>query len=137
VGLSGWRPPVAVVVGGGVGTGLRLGLDTLLPHSDQGFPLSTLIINVLGSLLLGLLVSTVWRRASTPSWLKAGLGTGLIGSFTTFSALAVSLVAQSAAGEWMPALLTLVASLLLGLGAAALGLRLGGRRRTPIDEVDE
>ena len=128
---------LAVAVGGIVGTGLRLGLDTLLPHSDSGFPLSTLIINVLGSFLLGLLVSTLWARASTPSWLKAGLGTGLLGSFTTFSALSVSLVAQSASGEWMPALLTLAASLLLGFGAAALGLRLGGRRATPIDEVDE
>jgi CrcB protein len=126
------------VAGGGViGTGLRLGLDALLPHSDDGFPLSTLIINVVGSLLLGLLVSTLWQRASTPAWFRAGLGTGLIGSFTTFSALTVSLVAQSNSGEWMPALLTLVLHLLLGFGAAALGLRLGSRPPAAIDRVDE
>ncbi|CAN5285652.1 fluoride efflux transporter CrcB [soil metagenome] len=135
--MSRGQAPLAVAAGGIIGTGLRLGLDTLLPHSERSFPVSILIVNTLGSFLLGLLVSTAWRRASTPSWLKAGLGAGLLGSFTTFSALTVSLVAQSASGEWMPALVTLAASLLLGFGAAALGLRLGGREPAPIDEVDE
>lgn len=122
--------------GGVVGTGLRLLLDVLVPHGDAGFPVSTLLINVIGSFALGFLVARVWPRS--PTWLRAGLGAGLLGSFTTFSALAASLVSLTAAGEWMPALLYLVASLLLGLAAAWLGLRLG-RPRGPvaIDAVDE
>ncbi len=44
------------LVGGLVGTGLRLGIDALLPHGDDGFPLSTLLINVAGSFALGMLV---------------------------------------------------------------------------------
>ena len=122
-------------MGGAVGTGLRLGLDTAIPHADAAFPLSTLIINVVGALTLGALVARVWPSA--PSWLRAGLGAGLLGSFTTFSALAVSLVALGAASEWALALLYLAASALLGLGAAALGLRLGRSTASPIDTVDE
>ena len=125
------------MVGGALGTGLRLAVDTLVPHSDTGFPVSTLVINVVGAFTLAVLVARVWPI--TPQWLKAGLGAGLLGSFTTFSALAVSLVALGATGEWMIAIGYLVASLALGLGAAALGLRLGSRTRraVAIDMVDE
>ena len=62
---------------------------------------------------------------------------GLLGSFTTFSALAVSLVSLTAAGFGMLALAYLVATLVLGLAAAALGLRLGSPRVTEVDLVDE
>ncbi len=127
------RDILAVIVGGLVGTGLRLAIDTALPHTDLGFPWSTLVINTLGAFTLAVLVARVW--AGAPSWLRAGLGAGLLGSFTTFSALAVSLVSLAAGGEWMPALAYLAATLVLGLGAAWLGLRLG--RPTPIDLVDE
>ena len=90
-----------MLVGGLVGTGLRLGIDALLPHADDAFPWSTLLINVVGSFALGVLVARVWPTA--PAWLRAGLGAGLLGSFTTFSAVAVSLVALADAGEWATA----------------------------------
>ncbi|MFZ2964381.1 MAG: CrcB family protein, partial [Rhodoglobus sp.] len=102
--------------------------------ADDAIPWSTLGINVLGSFLLGALVSVAWDR--TPAWLRAGLGPGLLGSFTTFSALAVSLVTLAGAGAWMPAAAYLVASIVLGLAAALLGLRLA-RRNPPIDEAGE
>lgn len=117
------RDVLAVLAGGVLGTSLRLGIDAALPHGDTGFPLSTLIINCVGALALGILVSRVWGVA--PDWAKAGLGPGLLGSFTTFSAVAVSLVSLGAAGEWMPALAYLALTLVLGIGAAALGLALG------------
>lgn len=136
------REVIAVLVGGFVGTGLRLGLDTLIPHGDDGFPVSTLLINITGSLALGMLVAAVWPRVN--SWQKAGLGAGLVGSYTTFSALAVSLVSLTAAGEIVVAVVYLVASLALGFGAAWLGLVIGARLAprvvdaapvTPADEV--
>lgn len=116
-----------MIVGGLVGTSLRLGLDTAMPHPDDTFPLSTLIINVVGALVLGVLAARLW--GSAPSWLRAGLGPGLLGSFTTFSALAISLVTLSISGQWMLALAYFAATLLFGFGAAALGLRFGRRRR--------
>lgn len=125
---------LAALLGGVCGTGLRILIDAVMPHTDAEFPLGTLILNVVGAFILGLLVARLWSGA--PEWLKVGLGTGLLGSFTTFSALMVSLVAQTASGLWMLAAAYLVLSLALGLGAAALGLRVG-RVATPIDWVDE
>lgn len=125
-----------MIAGGAVGTGLRLTIDLLLPHADDALPISTLVANVVGAFALGLLVGRLWPTA--PVWLRAGLGAGLLGSFTTFSAVAVAVVALSSAGEWMLAATYLAATLALGLAAAALGLRLGHRRpHAPIDLVDE
>jgi len=126
-------PVLAVVIGGLIGTGLRLGLDALIPHGDAQFPLSTLVINIVGSFLLGLLVARIWPIA--PSWLRAGLGTGLLGAFTTFSAFAVALVTLTRSGAGWVAVVYLVLSVALGLAAAFLGLRFG-RRPEPI-EADE
>jgi CrcB protein len=87
---------LAVLLGGLLGTGLRLAIDAALPHTDAAFPWSTLLINVAGSFLLAFLVARVWPTA--PAWLRAGLGTGVLGSFTTFSALIVSLLTLTRAG---------------------------------------
>jgi CrcB protein len=65
----------------------------------------------------------VWPTAS--EWLKAGIGPGLLGSFTTFSAVAIIL---NDLGFTVEGVLYLAATLVLGLGAAFAGLRLGARR---------
>jgi CrcB protein len=132
--MSMGRALAAVAVGGSVGTGIRLGLDLMISHDADSFPVSTLIVNTLGAFVLGVLVARLWPVA--PSWLRAGLGAGLLGSFTTFSAVAVSLVSLGAAGAWMLALGYLAATLILGLTAAWLGLRTG-RPAEAFDEVDE
>ena len=116
-----------MLVGGTLGTALRLAIDGALPHGDAEFPLGTLLINVAGSFVLGLLAASVWVRPSTPNWLRAGLGVGVLGAFTTFSAVAVSTVAMVQDGGGMLALGYLAASFALGLGAAVAGL-LAGRR---------
>ena len=107
--------------------GLRVAIDAAIPHTDAEFPLSTLMINSVGAFVLAVLVARVWSTA--PSWLKAGLGVGVLGSFTTFSAFAVSLVSLTEAGEGLTTLGYLALTLVLGLGAAWLGLALG--RPTP------
>ncbi len=122
-----WRELVAVALGGLLGTGARLAIDTLV-----GQPASTLAINVVGSFALGLLVARLWSSAAP--WLRAGLGAGLLGSFTTFSALAVQLVHL---GPTWGAALYLLLSIGLGLLAAWAGLRLGSRGVTAIDGGSE
>ncbi len=97
--------------------------------------MSTLIINTVGALALGTLVARVWPVA--PGWVRAGLGAGVLGSFTTFSALAVSIVSLSHSGQAPLALAYLGVTLVLGFGAAWLGLRLGRVRDEPLDLVDE
>lgn len=115
---------LAVLLGGMLGTGLRLAIDVLvLPQS--AFPWATLLINVTGSFALGFLVARVWPTA--PAWLRAGLGTGLLGSFTTFSAVIVSLLSLTGAGLTLVAVVYLVVSLLAGFAAALLGVRMGVR----------
>lgn len=123
--MSGVPPVVAVAAGGLVGTGLRLAVDATLPHGPGELPLGTLLVNVAGALVLGILVARVWPIA--PDWLRAGLGAGLLGSFTTFSALALATVELADAGQAGIALLNVALSLVGGLAAAALGLRLGRR----------
>ena len=123
---------IAVFVGGLVGTALRLGLDVLLPHAvgerlaGASVAWSTVVVNLIGSLVLGYLVARLWRLASTPAWLKLGLGTGLLGSFTTFSAIAVNVVDAISLGSIGVAVAALVLSLVAGIAAAWLGLLLGG-----------
>jgi CrcB protein len=130
------RSLVAVFVGGAVGTAIRLTIDSLIVHSDSQFPLSTLLINIVGSLVLALLVSRFWPHAS--DWLKAGLGPGLVGGFTTFSAVMVSMVTLAASNEILLAIVYFALTIVFGFGAAAVGFWIGRRRTSaPTLEVDE
>lgn len=114
---------LAVLVGGLLGTGLRLAVDVALPHDADAFPFGMLAVNVVGSFALAVLVARVWRIA--PAWLRAGLGAGLLGSFTTFSAIALAVVTLGASGAGLLAAGYVAVTLVAGLGAAFLGLRLG------------
>jgi len=107
---SPWRTLPWVAAGGAVGALLRYALVAAAPHL-----VTTLVINVLGSFLLGLLVS----RCRENAWLRAVLGTGVLGGFTTWSALAVQVVDASEA----VAALYLVLTLGLGTAAARRGMR--------------
>lgn len=121
---------VAVFIGGIVGTSLRFILGAAVPESAQ---VVTLLINVVGSFVLGLLVSALWSKPSTPAWLKAGLGTGLLGGFTTFSALALDIADTlpflgTESTSWALGMLVLfVAEIVLGILAAWAGLAWGAR----------
>jgi len=120
------RSLFAVIAGGLVGTALRLGADVLVP-----IEWATFVVNVAGAFVLGLLVAKLWPRV--PDWMRAGLGAGLLGSFTTFSAVAVIAVE----GPLWQAALYVVVSVVFGLAAAFLGLWLGRRPAAPIDPVNE
>ncbi len=125
---------LTVLAGGLIGTGLRLGIDALLPHAADAFPWSTLVINIIGSFALGTLVSRVWDVA--PEWMRLGLGTGVLGSFTTFSAIFVSAWTLTISAQPLLALLSVAVTLLGGVAAAFLGLRLG-RRPLPAIGAEE
>ncbi len=140
------RPPgalhlaalAAVAGGGAIGTLLRAGLDAALPHAPTGLAASTLLVNVLGSVTLGVLVG--WASPRVPGWARAGLGAGLLGAFTTYSAFAVSVVQLADGGRTAGAIATVLLTLLLGIGSAAgghvIGLRLAAAP-APWPEVDE
>jgi CrcB protein len=119
------RAYLAVAVGGLIGTGLRLACDLAFPHDDGAFPVSTLLVNLGGALVLGWLVGGLWTRPAMPTWLKAGLGAGVLGSFTTLSSVMASLVLLTREGEHATAALYLGISIVGGLVLAAIGLRIG------------
>ena len=116
------RRILLVAAGGTIGTAARLGLGLVVPDAG-GLPVAVLGANLLGALLIGVLAARL--PASTD--LRLMLGTGVLGGFTTYSTFMTGTVAL-----WTdaPALAVgyALGSLVLGLGAAALGLRLGRPR---------
>lgn len=132
---------VAVAVGGAVGTAARYGLDLAIPHPIDAFGWSTFIENAVGSFLLGWLAAAVWDRV--PDWVRAGLGAGLLGSFTTFSAVMVSAIAIGQGGElaggpgsvqpgdFVAAALVVFANVVVGIVCALTGILVGRRGRGP------
>lgn len=102
-----------MAVGGFCGAALRVGLGLWFPD-EPGFPATTLAINVTGTAALAALTSYWQITHRGPSWLRAGIGTGFLGAFTTFSALILFAVGATPA----EAVLVLVLSLLLCAAAA-------------------
>ena len=89
------------------------------------FPLGTLICNYLGCFSLGLLQQYLIHRRVTSTWLRLGLGTGFIGSFTTFSTFSVETIQLINHSEWSIAFLYVSCSILGGLIMSGLGYTIG------------
>ena len=111
---------VAVAAGGAVGALLRWAVEAaVVPQAGQaGWPWPTLLVNVLGSAALAWLVVHD-DRVGHPAWVRPGVGTGLLGGFTTFSTYAVQVAVLGTVSPGT-ALLYLVATVVLCVGAAAL-----------------
>jgi len=108
-----------VALAAGLGAVARYLVDLAVQrHVRSGFPVGTLVVNVSGSLVLGLVAG------STTGTTAAVLGVGLCGGYTTLSTLAWETLALAEEGSSGAALLNVVGSTALGLGAAALGLLL-------------
>lgn len=118
--MSSWW---AVALGGALGSLARHGLGLWLRAVAQGWPWATLLVNGLGGLLMGLLVSLASTRALPELW-RLALTTGVLGGFTTFSAFSIETLELARRGL-TPAVLNIGLNLLLALGGCALGLRLG------------
>ncbi len=108
-----------VGVAGMAGVLSRYGISSMFHGSS--LPWATVGINVAGSLLLGLLVSSSGFSADA----RTIIGVGFLGGFTTFSTFTVQVVLDVDAGEPGRALLYLCASLVLGLAAATAGFLIG------------
>ncbi|WP_457256084.1 fluoride efflux transporter FluC [Pedococcus sp. P5_B7] len=117
----------AVAAGGVLGSLGRYAVGLALPHVSGAFAWSTFLVNVTGSLAMGVLVVWVLSMARPHPWLRPFLGVGVLGGWTTFSSYALDIHAMVQAGHGLVAAAYLVGSLLVGLVAVALGITLGER----------
>jgi CrcB protein len=90
----------------------------------HGFPWGTLVVNVLGSLLLGGLIETLAIAWSPSAAVRGFLAVGILGAFTTFSAFSMDVLLLYERGQWVAAALYITASVMLSLAALVVGLRL-------------
>ncbi|MFC7926392.1 MULTISPECIES: CrcB family protein [Microbacterium] len=133
-----WFSPVAlvlVILGGMIGVAIRAAvvvpLGAVNPH-PLVVPAVTLVINLLGSLLLGVIVG--WFADRHPR-ARLFLGTGVMGGFTTYSAFAVQTLSTSSASPYIGIILVVV-SLFGGVFAAVVGLAAGRRIADRPGEVE-
>jgi CrcB protein len=126
---------VAIALAGGVGAALRLVVDgmvrsaiaarTRTESTARRLPLGTALINVTGSFVLGLLTGLASTGGVSHEVLLV-VGGGLIGGYTTFSTASVETVRLLAEGRRGAGLLNVVGVLVLSVGAAVLGVAIGG-----------
>lgn len=116
---------LAIACGGAVGAVGRFWCSNLVYQwLGRDFPWGTLVVNLGGSLLMGL--GYVWlieRSVLGPEW-RMALLVGVLGAFTTFSTFSIETVHLLAAGAWWRATANVLASVLACVGAAALGMLL-------------
>jgi fluoride exporter len=114
---------VAVMLIGGAGSVLRFYVDGLVGSAFRpGFPYGTLLVNLSGAVVLGLL--TGLALAGSASLLA---GTAAVGSYTTFSTWILETQRLTEERQYRKALLNILASLVLGVTAAALGRLIGAQ----------
>jgi CrcB protein len=116
---------LAAALGGALGALARWGVATALPHRDGAFPWATLLVNLTGCLLIGVLLEAVLGRPGVSPLARPFLTVGVLGGYTTYSTFAVDTVVL-----WSRpavAVLYVLASVLGCLAAVTAGLRLGRR----------
>jgi CrcB protein len=116
-----------VALGGAIGSVLRYQVGRgmthwLGPQAMTAFPWSTLTVNVVGSLAMGLLAGFLARHGQGGEQYRLLLGVGLLGGFTTFSAFSLEMAMLLQRGQSMQGFLYISASVLMGLLALQLGL---------------
>ncbi len=116
-----FAPILAVAVGGAIGALARYGLSAAaFSLAGPGFPWGTLVANLVGCLLMGVLIG-VFARFSVDPWVNRLLITGALGALTTFSTFALDAVALHDRGQSLLAAVYVAVSVVAGLAALLLG----------------
>ena len=116
-----------ICLGGAFGTGARYLLGGLVVRwMGPEFPYGTLLINVLGSFLIGVLQQAALTTHLVPETLRLVLAVGVMGGFTTYSSFSYETIRLFENGAWIPAVLYIVLTTALCLGGCVIGLALGG-----------
>ena len=114
-----------VFLGGGLGSGLRYWISKYLNSAESNIPYGTFTVNILGSLLIGILMGFALKNNTLSHNSLLFLATGLCGGFTTFSAFAYENQVFLKSGDIISFALYTLLSLVIGLAAVFVGLWLG------------
>jgi len=118
------NPYLLVAVGGALGSMARYGGGVLAGKVwTSSFPLGTMVINVAGSLAMGVFIGYLAR--TVPAWqadARLFVAVGILGGFTTFSSFSLDTIAMLERGEIGPALLYVLVSVIVGIAALSGGL---------------
>lgn len=117
-----WAQVLLISLGASLGALTRWGAGVWLNASWSGFPLGTLLVNLVGGLLIG--AALEWFSHRPDELLRLLLVTGFLGGLTTFSAFSGESLSMLTRGEFGLAALHTLAHVLGALGAAAMGMRL-------------
>ena len=121
---------ICVAIGSALGGIARYFLSGLVARRlGETFPWGTLLINILGSFVIGLVFNLTMADGPLPATANARLFvmSGLCGGFTTFSAFSLQALLLLRDGEWLPALAYMAGSVVLCLAAVLLGHWLAAR----------
>lgn len=118
--MSSW---LAVALGGALGAVSRYGVNALIyPLFGARFPAGTLVVNVLGSVVMGVAYVLVIERGTLPPITREILMVGFLGAFTTFSAFSIDVLALWQNEQPLLAALYILSSLILCLAGAWLAI---------------
>ncbi|MEZ5997859.1 MAG: fluoride efflux transporter CrcB [Hyphomonas sp.] len=120
---------LAVAAGGAIGAAMRHGVGLMaVRHLPPGWPHGTFIVNILGSMLMGLLAGWLaFRGQGGPQEFRLFLMTGILGGFTTFSAFSLEVANFVRSGDMTRAAMYAGLSVVLGLLALFFGLWIARR----------
>lgn len=111
---------MAIAVGGAIGSMLRVLLSTLLPSSAAGIPIPILLINIIGSFLIGVLIEINILSQTA----KYFLVSGFLGGFTTFSTFALESNILLQQEKFLLSLVYVVLSITLSIIACWIGMKI-------------
>jgi CrcB protein len=113
---------------GAMGTLARYGLQGVVQiKTGSTFPYGTLLVNLTGCFLLGLIGQLTLNRVIVPPEWRMAIAIGFFGGYTTFSSFGWETAKMLEAGEWLWASSYVAASVVLGLFLSVAGIRLANR----------
>lgn len=114
---------ISIAIGGALGALLRFGVsNATYAVLGRGFPYGTLLVNVLGSFLIGVFAYYFLQKGMMDTPLARGLIVGVLGAFTTFSTFSLDTLLLIENAEWGRAMLNVLMNVVLCVGAAWLGM---------------
>ena len=118
---------LSVALGGAIGASLRFGISAwTLRVFGPGFPVGTMLVNVLGSFVMGIAaVAMLHKFPGTWGSYATFVMTGILGGFTTFSAFSLDALNLIESGRMANAIFYVAGSVALSIGALFVGLCLG------------